>query len=102
MALRDVKHRCVIHSPERLGYILYVLFAGGVISYSSPVSDDAQGLYDCSYDGHRSQGVLFNGLGRLVDGEIGLDNFRLDIGYGKGGLSTKFTLYNGYNVFFCR
>lgn len=64
--------------------------AGGVVAYSSPVSDDAQGLYDCSYDGHRSQGVLFNGLGRLVDGEVGLDNFRLDIGYGKGGLSAEF------------
>lgn len=54
------------------------------MSYSAPVSDDSQGLYDSSYDGHRSQGILYNGLGRLVDGEVGLDNFRLDIGYGKG------------------
>ncbi|CAG9771117.1 unnamed protein product [Ceutorhynchus assimilis] len=59
-------------------------YKGGIISYSSPVSDNNQGLYDSSYDGHRSQGMLFNGLGRLVDGEVGLDNFRLDIGYGKG------------------
>ncbi|KAF7263539.1 hypothetical protein GWI33_002012, partial [Rhynchophorus ferrugineus] len=57
----------------------------GVLSYSAPAAyDTAQGLYDSSYDGHRSQGVLFNGLGRLVDGEVGLDNYRLDIGYGKG------------------
>lgn len=54
------------------------------MSYSAPVSDDSQGLYDSSYDGHRSQGILYNGLGRLVDGEVGLDNFKLDIGYGKG------------------
>ncbi|XP_066156834.1 discoidin domain-containing receptor 2-like isoform X1 [Euwallacea fornicatus] len=59
-------------------------YTDGLLSYSSPVSDDSQGLYDSSYDGHRSQGMLSNGLGRLVDGEVGLDNFRMDISYGKG------------------
>lgn len=59
--------------------------AGGVISYSSPESSEiTQGLWDSSYDGQRSNGEIFGGLGRLVDGEVGADNFRLDIGLGKG------------------
>lgn len=68
--------------------ILNIVFVtGGIMSYSSPIaSEAAQGLYDSSYDGTESNGVLSNGLGRLVDGEVGLDNFRLDIGYGKGKL----------------
>lgn len=41
-------------------------------------------LSDVSYDGDKMGGYLVNGLGRLVDGEVGGDNFRLDIGYGKG------------------
>ncbi|XP_030749346.1 discoidin domain-containing receptor 2-like [Sitophilus oryzae] len=75
-------------------------YKDGVLSYSAPASSDTtQGLYDSSYDGHRSQGVLFNGLGRLVDGEVGLDNFRLDIGYGKGNGWTSWrndSFSNGY------
>ncbi|CAH1372606.1 discoidin domain-containing receptor 2-like [Tenebrio molitor] len=60
-------------------------YEGGVISYSAPEgSEPSQGLYDSSYDGVRSNGELEGGLGRLVDGEFGADNFRLDIGYGKG------------------
>lgn len=59
--------------------------SGGIVSYSVPTaSEAAQGLYDSSYDGKESNGILSHGLGRLVDGEVGLDNFRLDIGYGKG------------------
>ena len=55
------------------------------MSYTVPEgSEPAQGLWDSSYDGYRSEGELRNGLGRLVDGEMGADNFRLDIGYGKG------------------
>ncbi|KAH1002204.1 hypothetical protein HUJ04_008315 [Dendroctonus ponderosae] len=56
----------------------------GVVSYSSPVSDTIKELYDSSYDGYRSQGVLHNGLGRLVDGEFGLDNFHFDLGFDRG------------------
>lgn len=53
--------------------------------YSTPIASEAsQGLYDSSYDGKNFNGILSHGLGRLVDGEVGLDNFRLDIGYGKG------------------
>lgn len=60
-------------------------FLGGVISYSSPESSEtAQGLWDSSYDGQRSNDEIFGGLGRLVDGETGADNFRLDKGLGKG------------------
>ncbi|XP_008200082.1 discoidin domain-containing receptor 2 isoform X1 [Tribolium castaneum] len=60
-------------------------YEGGIISYSIPEgSEPSQGLYDSSYDGTRNDGTLEGGLGRLVDGEFGADNFRLDIGYGKG------------------
>ncbi|XP_044269644.1 discoidin domain-containing receptor 2-like [Tribolium madens] len=60
-------------------------YEGGIISYSIPEgSEPSQGLYDSSYDGTRNDGILEGGLGRLVDGEFGADNFRLDIGYGKG------------------
>lgn len=58
---------------------------GGVVAYSAPEgSEPAQGLTDSSYDGRREAGKLTGGLGRLTDGEFGADNFRLDIGYGKG------------------
>ena len=43
-----------------------------------------QDLSDSSYDGIRRDGELADGLGQLVDGEVGGDNFKLDIGYGKG------------------
>nr|CAI5859950.1 unnamed protein product [Callosobruchus analis] len=60
-------------------------YDGGIVSYSSPEgSEPSQGLFDSSYDGIRSNGYLTEGLGRLVDGEVGLSNFRLDLGYGKG------------------
>lgn len=62
-----------------------ILFVGGVVWYNSPeASELAQGLWDSSYDGEHIEGELRDGLGRLVDGETGADNFRLDIGYGKG------------------
>ncbi|XP_050301112.1 discoidin domain-containing receptor 2-like isoform X2 [Anthonomus grandis grandis] len=76
----SIHRRTVCLRMELLGCV----YAGGIIAYTAPVSEDLQGLYDASYDGHRSQGMLSKGLGRLVDGEVGLDNFRLDIGYGKG------------------
>ncbi|KAL3275362.1 hypothetical protein HHI36_020129, partial [Cryptolaemus montrouzieri] len=63
----------------------YKNIKSGVVSYEAPEGSDlSQGLYDSSYDGQKSEARLINGLGRLVDGEIGADNFRLDIGYGKG------------------
>lgn len=62
-----------------------LILSDGVVSYSAPEStESSQGLSDSSYDGVVSEGWTRGGLGRLVDGEIGMDNFRLDIGYGKG------------------
>lgn len=62
-----------------------MIIIGGGASYSAPEgSEPLQGLTDSSYDGLRENGRLEGGLGRLTDGEVGADNFRLDIGYGKG------------------
>lgn len=42
-------------------------------------------LTDRTYDGTEHAGVLSGGLGQLVDGQKGQDNFKLDLsGYGKG------------------
>lgn len=41
---------------------------------------------DLSYDGTINGDKLQGGLGRLVDGIHGENNFILDIGYGKGNL----------------
>lgn len=60
---------------------------GGVVNYSIPEEpswEPGQDLSDLSYDGEREGGTLRGGLGRLVDGTYGGDNFKLDIGYGKG------------------
>lgn len=57
------------------------------MSYTAPEgSERSQGMYDASYDGLNTEGLLQAGLGRLTDGETGMDNYRLDIGYGKGKL----------------
>lgn len=55
---------------------------GGIVSYR--ISEPASDFGDFAYDGETRDGYLVGGLGRLVDGEYGADNFRLDIGYGKG------------------
>lgn len=42
-------------------------------------------LSDRTYDGREEAGYLSGGLGQLVDGQKGPDNFRLDVsGNGKG------------------
>lgn len=42
-------------------------------------------LTDRTYDGLEENGQLSRGLGQLVDGQKGRDNFRLDLaGHGKG------------------
>lgn len=61
------------------------------MSYQVPedmAREPGQDLSDSSYDGARLDGELLGGLGRLVDGEVGGDNFKLDIGYGKGELGS--------------
>jgi hypothetical protein len=63
------------------------VISGGIVSYHVPEDtsrEPGQDLSDSSYDGIRRDGELVGGLGQLVDGEVGGDNFRLDIGYGKG------------------
>lgn len=42
-------------------------------------------LSDKTYDGQEEADRFVNGLGQLVDGQRGKDNFRMDInGFGKG------------------
>lgn len=42
-------------------------------------------LSDKTYDGQEQGDRFVNGLGQLVDGQRGKDNFRMDInGFGKG------------------
>jgi discoidin domain receptor family protein 2 len=65
---------------------------GGIVAYQMPedsARESGQDLSDSSYDGIRREGELIGGLGRLVDGEVGGDNFKLDIGYGKGEFSAR-------------
>ncbi|XP_012341133.1 discoidin domain-containing receptor 2 isoform X2 [Apis florea] len=56
---------------------------GGVVSYTIPESPTIE-LSDISYDGKRQDNLLTDGLGRLIDGEVGADNYRLDMGDGRG------------------
>ena len=66
------------------------MISGGFVSYQIPedtTREPDQDLGDSSYDGIRRDGELVGGLGQLVDGEVGGDNFKLDIGYGKGEYS---------------
>lgn len=72
-----------------LKYLIFFI-ADGIMSYQIP-EDPAAGLdlSDVSYDGNKTNGILTGGLGRLVDGEFGNDNYNLDIGYGKGKLKQK-------------
>ena len=62
---------------------------GGVLAYNMRQGDRRGAevdLYDFSYDGDISDSYLSNGLGQLIDGEEGRDNFRLDpTGTGKKG-----------------
>lgn len=87
---------------------IFCFLLDGIVSYSAPeASDPAQGLSDSCYDGRRLNGELRDGLGRLVDGETGTDNFRLDIGYGKGRwayfffIIQKFSTYLYSQLIFC-
>lgn len=53
------------------------------MSYTIPESPTIE-LSDISYDGKRQDNLLTDGLGRLIDGEVGADNYRLDMGDGRG------------------
>jgi len=60
----------------------------GLISYSIPKGVQRGlevDLSDQTYDGQDESDRLVGGLGQLVDGQKGTDNFRSDIhGFGKG------------------
>ncbi|XP_065358097.1 discoidin domain-containing receptor 2-like [Calliphora vicina] len=59
----------------------------GLLSYSIPKGVQRGmeiDLSDKSYDGHEEDERFVEGLGQLVDGQKGKDNFRLDQGFGKG------------------
>lgn len=65
------------------------------MSYQVPEDmsrEPGQDFSDSSYDGIRRDGELVDGLGQLVDGEVGGDNFKLDIGYGKGEYAVLITV----------
>ena len=53
----------------------------GIVSYSMRQGDrrgSEVDLFDFTYDGNVVNGYLSGGLGQLVDGSEGHDNFRLD------------------------
>lgn len=63
----------------------------GLLSYSIPkgvIRGMEVDLSDRTYDGEEEGDRLVGGLGQLVDGQKGADNFRIDIhGFGKGEYS---------------
>ncbi|CAH1390362.1 unnamed protein product [Nezara viridula] len=69
----------------------------GVVSYSLPRGSSKE-LSDVSYDGEEEEELLVKGLGRLVDGIYGGDNFKMDIGLGHesldGELGSKSNIYD--------
>lgn len=56
---------------------------GGIVSYTTPDASIPD-LIDISYDGKKEDNLLTDGLGCLVDGEVGADNYKQDLGNGKG------------------
>lgn len=67
----------------------------GLVSYNMPQGlrrGPELDLTDLTYDGRDEGGQLSHGLGQLVDGQKGKDNFRLDLaGYGKG-ITSKYNI----------
>lgn len=65
-----------------------LLFPEGIVSYSIPKGVQRGmevDLSDKTYDGNEQGDRYVDGLGQLVDGQKGKDNFRTDIhGFGKG------------------
>ncbi|KAF0305794.1 Discoidin domain-containing receptor tyrosine kinase B [Amphibalanus amphitrite] len=59
----------------------------GLVSYSAPQGQSrwpGVELKDQTYDGLHSQGQLYGGTGQLNDGTYGTDNFRQNLGHGRG------------------
>lgn len=80
-------------------FLCYFYKIEGLISYSIPKGVQRGieiDLSDQTYDGRDEGDRLVGGLGQLVDGQRGTDNFRADIhGYGKGNKK----LYNFLDIF---
>lgn len=78
------------HLTTRAAVFFFGLVAEGLVSYSMPQGikrGSEVDLSDRTYDGREEGGYLSGGLGQLVDGQKGPDNFRLDVsGNGKGEL----------------
>lgn len=66
----------------------------GIVSYSLPKGVQRGmevDLSDKTYDGYEHGDRYVDGLGQLVDGQKGKDNFRTDIhGFGKGKIADIF------------
>ncbi|XP_029660186.1 discoidin domain-containing receptor 2-like [Formica exsecta] len=80
--------RILPHSEHRRTVCLRIELKGcrdtsGIISYTTPDASISD-LIDISYDGEKQNNLLTNGLGCLVDGEVGADNYKLNLGNGKG------------------
>lgn len=63
------------------------IVSDGIASYTIPLdgsTGDNTEIKDFSYDGTVTNDKIQGGLGILVDGVHGEDNFKMDIGYGKG------------------
>jgi len=82
-----------MREDERISKILIfivsiVFIAEGIVSYSIPKGVQRGmevDLSDKTYDGNEQGDRYVDGLGQLVDGQKGKDNFRTDIhGFGKG------------------
>lgn len=61
----------------------FVCVSAGVVSYTIPDTSMSE-LSDVSYDGKRQDNLLTDGVGRLIDGVVGADDYRQDMGDGKG------------------
>ncbi|KYN01807.1 Discoidin domain-containing receptor 2 [Cyphomyrmex costatus] len=80
--------RILPHSEHRRTVCLRIELKGcrdtsDVMSYTIPDASLPE-FSDISYDGKRQDNLLTDGLGCLIDGEVGADNYRLDMGNGKG------------------
>ncbi|XP_020282480.1 discoidin domain-containing receptor 2-like isoform X2 [Pseudomyrmex gracilis] len=87
------KIRILPHSEHRRTVCLRIELKGcrdssGMVSYTIPDASIPE-MNDSLYDGRRQKvengnDLLTDGLGCLIDGEIGADDYRQDIGVGKG------------------
>lgn len=76
----------------------FVLLTEGIVSYSIPKGVQRGmevDLSDKTYDGYEQGDRYVDGLGQLVDGQKGKDNFRTDIhGFGKGKSEKEIIILN--------